>query len=326
MPLVASSFKPPACLRPSWVQTIIPALTRRPRRVTGLQEILELDDGDFLELEWHTPHTPSPSAPLVILTHGLEGSTKSSYMVGLISTLLETDHLVLAWNMRGCGLRRNRLLSWYHSGKTSDLGLVINHALTRFSERQVALIGVSIGGNIVCKYVGEKGSELPAAIRSAIAISPPLDLRGSAEVLARPSRALYMRYLLKPLRERMREKARRFPEQVDISGLSAIRSFHQFDANYTAPMHGFESVDHYWDSCSGLHFLPRTTIPIHIVSALDDPFLSPSCFPSELASSSPLIHLETPRHGGHVGFIDSLAMRRTWLEQRVLDYLAPKEM
>jgi predicted alpha/beta-fold hydrolase len=181
---------------------------------------------------------------------------------------------------------------------------------------------VSIGGNIVCKYVGELGANLHPKIRRAVAISPPLDLRSSAQVLAQPSRTLYMRYLLQPLRERMREKARRFPEHIDISGLSSIRSFHQFDARYTAPLHGFQSVDHYWDSCSGLHYLPFVTIPTHIISALDDPFLSPSCFPKELAESSAFIHLETPQHGGHVGFIESLSMGRTWLEQRVLEYLS----
>ncbi len=322
MPLIPSSFNPPLLLRASWMQTIAPKLLRRSPHVDGVEEILELTDGDFLELEWHRPKQSSPSTPLVILTHGLEGSTKSNYARGLISALVEKRYHVLAWNMRGCGTHRNRLVSWYHSGQTSDLQLVINQALARYPELPISLVGVSIGGNIICKYVGELGVNLHPAIRRAIAISPPLDLRSSAQVLARPSRALYMRYLLQPLRERMREKARRFPKQIDISNLSRIRSFHEFDTHYTAPIHGFQSVDHYWDSCSGLQFLPLTRIPIHIISALDDPFLSPSCFPTDLASTSQLVHLETPSHGGHVGFIESLFMKQTWLERRVLESLS----
>jgi predicted alpha/beta-fold hydrolase len=322
MPLLTSSFRPPYLLRPPWVQTITPKLLRKPCISPGIHELLELSDGDFLELEWHGLQSASPKFPLIILSHGLEGSTKSNYLVGLISALVASNYPVLAWNMRGCGVHRNRLLPWYHSGQTEDLASIIERGSARFQDLPIVLIGISIGGNIVCKFLGERGKSIPSNIQSAIAVSPPLDLRSSAEILARPSRAIYMRYLLKPLRERMKEKAVRFPNQLDISGLSSICSFHEFDARYTAPIHGFRSVDHYWDCCSGLHFIPHTTIPTYIVSALDDPFLSPSCFPVTLAQSSSLIHLETPAYGGHVGFIDSLNMSRTWLERRILEYLS----
>jgi predicted alpha/beta-fold hydrolase len=322
MPIIESRFNPPSLLRPAWVQTIAPTLIRRAPQGNGSHETLELDDGDFLELEWHNPKRPRSSPSLVILTHGLEGSTTSSYMLGLISTLTAQGYHVLAWNMRGCGTQRNRLLPWYHSGQTADLGAVITHAIARFPALAISLVGISIGGNIVCKYLGEMGDAISSTIRSAVAVSPPLDLRSSAEVLARPSRALYMRYLLTPLRERMREKAKRFPNQVTISDLATIRSFREFDERYTAPLHGFSSVDHYWDTCSGLQFLRHVTVPLYVVSALDDPFLSPSCFPTEIAHNSAFIHLETPRYGGHVGFIESASMRRTWLERRVTEYLS----
>jgi predicted alpha/beta-fold hydrolase len=339
MPLIEPSLLPPSYLRPAWIQTIAPTLLRNPPATYGVFEQFELPDGDFLELEWYAPkpsRATSVSAPadhdhqprhtfrdtLVILTHGLEGSTKSSYLRGLIAALTKRAYPVLAWNMRGCGTQRNRLLTWYHSGETRDLAAIVKLACTRYPQHAIALVGVSIGGNIVCKYLGEQGSAISSVISQAIAISPPLDLRGSAGTLAHPSRALYMNYLLRPLRSRMKEKASRFPSMIDIRALHSIRSFHEFDSRFTAPLHGFASVDEYWELSSGARFLPAITVPTYILSALDDPFLSPGCFPTQFASTSGLIHLETPKHGGHVGFIDSLAMGETWLEKRVAAYLS----
>jgi predicted alpha/beta-fold hydrolase len=117
----------------------------------------------------------------------------------------------------------------------------------------------------------------------------------------------------------MREKAARFPDSFDISGLESIRTFYEFDTRFTAPAHGFQSVHHYWESSSGVRFLEGITVPTLILSALDDPFLSPTCYPHSLANSSSRIHLETPEHGGHVGFVDSLSLKTTWLEKRVVE-------
>jgi len=183
------------------------------------------------------------------------------------------------------------------------------------------MVGVSIGGNILCKYLGEQGVSCRGVVEGAVAISVPLDLRGSAEVLARPSRRLYMEYLLRPLRARIREKAERFPELFTTEGLDDITTFHEFDARYTAPLHGFTSIDHYWDTCSGLRYLDGIQVPLLILTAQDDPFLSASCFPNHLAAQSPGISLETPKRGGHVGFFDSLRLHTTWLDQRTVSFI-----
>lgn len=321
MPIVPSSFKPPAFLRFATAQTILPAVLRRPSRLPSRCEELFLSDGDRLELEWFTPQCSLQRDELAIISHGLEGSTESAYVIGLANALSKQGYEVLAWNMRGCGSRRNDLPSWYHSGQSEDLRAVITHAIEQKPSKSVTLIGISVGGNIVCKYLGEEGSRVPSAISQAVVVSAPLDLRGSAEVLAKPSRALYMRYLLRPLRERMREKARRFPERFDVQGLESIRTFREFDARYTAPMHGFSSVDDYWDQCSGIRFLPEMAVPMLIITALDDPFLSNGCYPTSVAERSDFVFLETPPHGGHVGFIDSLNLANTWLEGRIVEWL-----
>jgi len=317
MPLVASTFNPPAHLRPAFIQTITPSLFRRPHVPLSRHEIVELPDGDFLQLEWMGPGR----GELVIVTHGLEGSSQSSYITGLANALLEAGYTVLSWNMRGCGTDRNRLPTWYHSGQSSDLRAIVNHAISRAFER-VHAVGISVGGNILLKYLGEEGPAALDLISSAIAVSVPMDLRGSAEQLAKRKNSIYMNYLLRPLRARIREKARRFPELFDISHLDSIRTFREFDTLYTAPMHGFASVDEYWDSSSSLRSLEAVRVPTLIINAIDDPFLSPQCFPSDLARNSEVLFLETPSCGGHVGFIDSLRLSRTWLDRRILHNLA----
>jgi predicted alpha/beta-fold hydrolase len=260
------------------------------------------------------------STRLALISHGLEGSFDSSYVLGMTAALLRRGWDVLTWNMRGCGGVPNRLVTWYHSGKSDDLKSMVSHALT-LDYQEIALIGFSIGGNITLKYLGEEGSTLPATISRAAVLSVPMDLRGSAEVLAKRSNTVYMQYLLRPLRHRMRLKKESFPEHFDTTGLSLIRSFYEFDRRFTAPFHGFKSVEEYWKMCSSLGFLHSITIPTLALSALDDPFLSPSCFPHDIARDHPHLLLETPSYGGHVGFIDSLRGSETWGEKRVIRFL-----
>jgi predicted alpha/beta-fold hydrolase len=227
---------------------------------------------------------------------------------------------VLTWNMRGCGDVPNQLVTWYHSGKTDDLKRIVEHATSMPYER-VSLIGFSVGGNITLKYLGEEAGSVPSTLASAVVMSVPMDLEGSADALAKPANSIYMQYLLRPLRRRMREKRERFPSLFDIEGLSRIATFHEFDRRFTAPFHGFKSVQEYWSSCSSLRYLSTISLPTLAISALDDPFLSPSCYPHDLAREHPWIHLETPQHGGHVGFWDALHLRTTWTERRAVEFL-----
>lgn len=312
-------FHPPTYLRSPHLQTIVPALLRPKVALQAETSTLELPDGDFLELRWCIPSEWHPDrAPLVIISHGLEGSMESSYVTGLAKTLYHSKCASLQWNMRGCGKQQNRLKTWYHSGSSDDLRGVIHHVHTRFPLVRIVLIGISVGGNITAKYLGEDEHGVPSSgvIGGAI-VSAPLDLEGSAATLARPSRAVYMRHLLRALQRRIKAKNEQFPNDIDVKPLASIKTFYEFDEQYTAPMHGFSSVKEYWDTCSGIHFLHRIRVPTLILTALDDPFLSPSCIPHTIASSSQCITLETPRYGGHVGFIDSLNLRQTWLERRL---------
>lgn len=318
MPVLESSFSPSALVRAASIQTIMPSLARRLPDPGFRREILELPDGDFLELDWLT----RDSSRLAILSHGLEGSTASSYLRGMAQALSAAGYDVLAWNMRGCGTDRNRLKTWYHSGQSSDLRHVIEKALS-CHKGSIALVGFSVGGNITLKLLGEEGAGISSQIRAAVVISVPMDLAGSAEQLADPRNAIYMAYLLKPLRARILEKAASFPGEFDTSGLDAIRTFRDFDSRFTAPMHGFASVDEYWERSSSCHYISANTVPTLAVSAADDPFLSPGCFPSEFAQASKLFSLEVPKHGGHVGFFTGFSLKLSWAEQRAISFLEP---
>jgi predicted alpha/beta-fold hydrolase len=316
MPLIPSNFCPPRYLRHHDIQTILPSIARRARKPSSEILPLQLDDGDILITRLRT----NRASRLAIVSHGLEGSFDRAYITGMSDALTSFGWDVLTWNMRGCGGTPNKLVTWYHSGKSDDLRAVVRYAQT-LSYSEISLIGFSVGGNITLKYLGEEGRALARSITKAVAISVPTDLQGSAEKLAKGENAVYMRYLLHPLRRRMREKSARFPGIFDISGLDRIKTFREFDARFTAPFHGFSSVEEYWDRSSSRNYLSTISIPTLVLSALDDPFLSESCFPFALAETHSHLFLETPSYGGHVGFLDSLRLSRTWLEERVARFL-----
>jgi uncharacterized protein len=319
MPLLASTYRSYPALSNPHLQTIFPTLFRHRPRLALTKERLELPDGDFLDLEWN--RRPTQQA-LAILTHGLEGSSHAVYMRCMARALLSEGFDVLLWNLRGCSGEPNRLPHAYHSGKSEDLRYVIAHALTTTSYRKIALIGFSIGGNITLKYLGEEGSTLSPRIQAAISLSAPLDLKSSAEELAKPHNKIYLFRFLHTLKAAIREKSRRFPDKLSAQNLSAIRNFYDFDTQYTAPLHGFASAEDYWEKASSLPLLNSIKCPALLISAQDDPFLSKESFPTSLANSHPHLFLDSPDHGGHVGFLSSPLGKLYWSERRTLAFLA----
>jgi len=297
---ILQSYEPSRLLQGGHRQTIWPSLFRTVEDVTYQRERFELADGDFLDLDWMRGGTPE--APVAIIAHGLEGSSERAYVKGLVRALHRRGWDVLAWNLRGCSGEPNRLLRTYHSGVSDDLDAIVQHVLGR-GVRQLAVLGFSLGGNVTLKWLGEQGERIDSRIVAGVGISVPVDLAGSARVMEGLSRRLYMVRFLRSLTEKMREKATRFPGEIELAGLEKMRTFAEFDGQFTAPIHGFASADDYWRRASSLPLLSEIRIPTLLVNALDDPFLSASCYPAEVASSSPDLTLLTPRWGGHVGFM-----------------------
>lgn len=319
MPVIHhSSYRPPFFLRNGHLQTIYPNFFRHQEGVTYERKRLETPDGDFLDLD----RSAVGAQRAAILAHGLEGNSTRTYLLGMVIALNGQGWDAVACNFRGCSGEPNRKLRFYHSGDTSDLRTVITHVLQNGGYKQLALIGFSLGGNVILRYLGEQGADARRKIAAAVTFSVPCDLAGSARRMARLENAVYMKRFLKLLHEKIREKMEAFPGEIDDHGYQRMRTFEDFDERYTAPLHGFRSAHDYWTRASSKPLLPRIAIPTLLVNALDDPFLSPSCYPYEEAGNNPYLFLETPATGGHVGFVTINRDGEYWSETRALEFLS----
>ncbi len=318
MPLLSSDYHPPRWLNGGHVQTILPSLLPRRFQPWQKSERLELADGDFLELRWWRHESPSP---LAVLSHGLEGSVQGVYIRSMARTLHQAGWDVLAWNYRGCGGIENRLIRFYHSGETSDLRQIIEHAAK--THEHVALIGFSLGANLSLKCVGEAPAH--PAVCAVIAISAPADLASSARMIDDvPGNRLYQQRFLSSLKAKVLRKAQRFPELrvmlTGSDGIRAVRTLSEFDERITAPLHGFSNAADYWARASSLPHLSNITVPTLLLNARNDPLLATPSFPEELAKNSAHLHLEAPDHGGHVGFLDFQNGLQPWHDRRALEF------
>lgn len=315
VPVVPSSYRAPLLLPGGHAQTIFPAVCRRVPVVTTRRERVELEDGDFLDIDWGGGGN---SKRLAILSHGLEASSKATYIQGMAAALMSQGWDVLAWNCRGCSGELNRLLPFYHSGASGDLDHVINHALRTHPAEKIDLIGFSLGGNITLKYLGER--ETPERIHRAVAFSVPCDLACSSLELSKRVNRVYMDRFLRCLRAKLVEKQPFFPSEIRLEGIDEVRDFRGFDDRFTAPLHGFRDASDYWTQSSSRQFLKDIHVPALLVNAQNDPFLGPGCFPYQEAEESVSFHLEAPEAGGHVGFF--AGGKRSWSELRALEFLS----
>jgi predicted alpha/beta-fold hydrolase len=320
MPLVArSTFRPLLGLGNAHLQTLLPAIARRLPSLPWSRERLELEDGDFLDLDWLNPG----QRRLLIVSHGLEGHSRRPYVAGLARAASRRGWSVLAWNFRGCSGELNRLPRFYHSGASEDLAAVVEHAVQTHRFKSIAVAGFSLGGNLTLKYLGEHHPS-SAAIAAGVALSTPCDLAASSAAMEAAHVRPYMARFQRDILRKWALKRTLFPGLIPEIDPRRQRTFRQIDNTFTAPMHGFADAEEYWRRCSANAFLPFIQVPTLILNAADDPFLAPNCFPRELANRSSRIHLEVPHHGGHVGFMDRWGSETDlWSEVRTLDFLEP---
>ena len=316
MPLIPSTYRPPYLFpRSGHVQSIYPHLFRQAPRPDYIRERLATPDDDFVDLDW----VRIGATRVVILLHGLEGSSQSKYMRAAASELSRQGWDVVALNFRGCSGEPNRLLRAYHSGETGDLAHVIQHIEALDQYRDLGLIGFSLGGNVVLKYLGERGTDLPAFLRGAATCSVPCDLVAACEVIEKSAFGLYRWDFLQSLRKKAQVKAHLLPKPVDFASLKTLRAF---DDAFTAPIHGFADATEYWTSCSSKYFLAPIALPTLIINAKNDPFLAPACFPEEIAKKHSHLSLEIPKMGGHVGFIHQWGKKTYWIEERLATFVS----
>jgi predicted alpha/beta-fold hydrolase len=323
------TYAPARWLPSAHAMTVFASVARVFPRPRGLRERWELPDGDFLDVDRYLPDGAAggdtAEAPLVLVCHGLEGSSRTGYVRGLVAMALSRGLGALALNFRGCSGETNRLPRFYHSGETGDLAHVVDRLVAERPGRPVLLAGFSLGGNVVVKYLGERGDALPAEVLGAVAISVPFDLAACARAIDGPGfwSLVYRARFMRRLRCKAAEKARRFPGRFDAAAVARARTFAEFDALVTAPLHGFPSAEAYWSSCSARRFLAGVRRPLLALSSLDDPIVPASALPLEEARANAAVTLETTVAGGHVAFVEGWPFRPTfWAERRAADFLA----
>ncbi len=315
---ISETFTPPWWLKNPHLQTLWASLCS-PSTDPGYQrQHLELPDGDFLELDWC--RNPGSDAPIVLILHGLEGSSRSSYVRRLALDLYPQGYQCLIMHFRGCGDHPNRLQRTYHSGETGDVDLITRWLRHAYPARPIAIIGYSLGANVLLKWLGEQQDSAP--IQAAVAICPPLRLEVCARRLEHGFSRVYQKLLLKSLINKILSKFQHRASPLDLTRVARAKTFFEFDDAVTAPLHGFASADEYYRQSSSRPYLKSIHKPCLIISSSDDPFMTPEVLP-KLNELGPQSQLEITRYGGHVGFVAARGFFgiRFWLEQRISRYL-----
>jgi uncharacterized protein len=301
------------------------------------RERWDTPDGDFLDLDWlaYTPNTQSESsnAPLIVLLHGLEGSSKSHYARHVLAACIKRGWPAVVPHFRGCSGELNRLPRAYHSGDSAELAWLLPELAHR-SGRRLAVIGISLGGNMLAKYLGELGqSQVMGSANShgisgptvAAVVSAPVDLHQSAIQLSGRIHQVYMNYFLPSLKKKIQQKMQQHTSlqtdaRIQMNKVLAAKTFFDFDEYVTAPLHGFDGAIDYWTRSSCAPWLKHIQVPTLVLNALNDPFLPIAALPKPNTVSQHVV-LEQPDHGGHSGFYDrKLGMQ--WLPERLLSFFS----
>ncbi|RMG94179.1 MAG: alpha/beta fold hydrolase [Chloroflexi bacterium] len=320
-------FRPVRGLRNPHVQTILADVVRSEEGVSFRRMALETPDGDFVLLDFADVNGRSwaelgEKTPIVLALHGLEGSAQRSYMCELYRQLAQRGIRAVGMNFRSCGGVMNRTTTFYHAGATADVALVHEWLQTQFPNVPLGLVGFSLGGNILLKYLGEQGNRLVNRLETAVAISPPFNLALDAQRLERGMGLLYARRLLRKLKQKARQKAPEIAAKVDLERLFRARTLREFDDAW-APLHGFRNAADYYHQCSSGRFLTSICTPTLILRALDDPFFMPDNIPHGEIIANPHICVGLTAHGGHVGFLEGHPHRfQFWAERQAARFVA----
>jgi len=306
-------FRPLWWLKNPHLQTLWPVFFRRRPELNLRSERLELADGDFLDLAW-----AGQGGPVVLVLHGLEGSLRSHYAAALMAALAGAGYQAVFMHFRGCSGEPNRLDRAYHSGETGDLAAVVEHVVAQTGNPLSAIVGFSLGGNVLLKWLGERGEAAP--VSAAVAVSVPFRLEDGARRMSKGVSRIYERHLVGRLQAGYRRKFSHRPAPLDVD-IGELSSFWAFDDQVTAPLHGFQDVHDYYRRSSSRQFLSAIRRPTLIVHALDDPFMFPDTVPDP-EELSETVELELTSRGGHVGFVAGSLLPRYWLEPRILRFLS----
>ncbi len=310
----------PAWLPGGHAQTVYPLL-RKGLIPNWQRQRIDTPDGDFMDLDW-LPEPGYGASPLVVLFHGLEGSSHSHYARSLMRALEGIGWRGVVVHFRGCSGTPNRLARAYHSGDSDEIDWVLRYFKTRFPDTVIFAAGVSLGGNALLKWLGEHESEAANCISAAAAVCPPLDLTISGLALGQGFNRVYTRHFLKTLIPKALAKTRLFPGEFDADRIATAQSLQDFDDCYTAPAHGFDGVFDYWRRASAKPWLGGIRLPTLLLNAANDPFVPPDALP-DAGQAGPGLCFECTPEGGHVGFLRGpWPGNLDWLPHRLLGFFA----
>jgi predicted alpha/beta-fold hydrolase len=312
-------YRAPPWLRGGHAQTIVAArLARRPH-VDYRRERWDTPDGDFIEVDFALPEPPAVDAPILVLFHGLEGSSGSHYALTTMRLFADRGWRALVAHFRGCGGAPNTLPRAYHSGDSDEGEWILRRVAARWPLARLHAVGVSLGGNMLAKWLGERQQEA-GFVTAAASICSPLDLAAGGAALSRGFNLLYTQMFLTTLKPKVLQKIERFGRFADPQRVRQARDLYDYDNAYTAPVHGFRNTDDYWARASGKPWLAAVTVPHLVLNAQNDPFVPAASLP-RTQDVSGRVQLEQPLDGGHLGFAQGAPPGHLhWLPQRLYDW------
>jgi predicted alpha/beta-fold hydrolase len=318
-----STYHPPWWLPGGNLQTIYARSLGRNYSVRYRRERWETPDDDFIDLDWLN-NSPRDGDQLLVLFHGLEGCSASHYVLSLMVMASHRGWLGVVPHFRGCSGEMNRLVRSYHSGDSREIDWILRRMKSVIPCARICVVGVSLGGNMLLKWLGEEGPGARAVVERAVAVSAPLDLVAAARQLDFGiKRVLYTRFFLGFMRPRALAKIAVHTLPIDPDAVRSSSTFRQFDDLFTAPVHGFRDAVDYWTQSSSKPWLRRIEVPTLLINARNDPFLPEGVLPHRNDVSDTVV-LDFPRDGGHVGFVSGrFPGNLDWLPERIFTFLTP---
>ncbi len=319
--LANSTYAPPWWLPGGHLQTIYAYALATNHVIDYRRERWETLDGDFIDLDWLD--SADHEAKLLVLFHGLEGSSRSHYALSIMALAQQQGWRGVVPHFRGCSGELNRLPRLYHSGDSREIDWILRRLKEKYPQCEIYVIGVSLGGNALLKWLGETGSGAGAIVERAATVSAPVDLNAAASVLDfGHRRAIYTRSFIETLKPKILAKISEHKLKIDPAAVRRCSTFRAIDDLYTAPIHGFKDAIDYWTRASSKPWLHHIQIPTLLINARNDPFLPVSALPHDGEVSASVI-LEIPHSGGHVGFVSgSFPGSIAWLPHRIFRFLS----
>ncbi len=322
MPVIdETTYNAPYFFARSHLGTLIPNLLRFTSGVNYDRQRISTPDGDFLDLDW----SKEGNKRLIILSHGLESSSRATYIVGMVKYFNKRSYDTLSWNFRSCSGEMNLTVPFYHPGQTGDLQLVIDEG-RKAGYEEIYLVGFSLGGALTLRYLGEKGNDLQPEVKRAVVFSAPTDLGATAKHLGEGSGLVYGKGFLFKYRRKMALKEKTMPGKYDMELWSDIKCMEDFDDAFCTQWYGFKDRFDFYAAISSKNLLEEVAVPTLIVNAMNDPFLPANAYPFAEASKAENVYLEVPEMGGHVGFMTFSWKGIYWSETRTEDFLEGREL